>query len=63
MTEKNGLTKLVIDKMRNIFYFTYIIFLYTYFLPTTPTKKISPLYKWIKTNSIYINQTARVRNI
>ena len=40
MTEKNGLTKLVIDTMINIFHFTYIIFIYIHFLPTTPTNEI-----------------------
>jgi len=40
MTEKNGLTIIVIDEMRNILHFTYIIFIYIFFLPTRPTNNI-----------------------
>jgi len=40
MTEKNGLTKLVSDLTKNILHFTYIIFIYILFLPTTPTNNI-----------------------
>jgi len=40
MTEKNGLTIIVIDGMINILHFTYIIFIYILFLPTTPTNEI-----------------------
>jgi len=38
MSKKNGLTIIVIDKMYNIFHFTYINFIYIHFLPTIPTK-------------------------
>ena len=52
MTEKNGLTKLVCDFLKNILHFTYILFiyiLYTYFIQT-----LYKLYTNIYTN-IYIN--------
>jgi hypothetical protein len=49
MTEKNGLTKLVSDLTKNILHFTYIIFIYILFLPTTPTNEIVATH----TNNIY----------
>ena len=60
MSKKNGLTIRVIDKMYNIFHFTYINFIYIYFLPPIYTFSNNKMYMDIYERIEYIHNNKKI---